>query len=273
MGYTIKNAVSSSKVPAWGNQKKYIAVHYLGVDGQAHDLASDGCGAHYYIYWDGTIYQRCSHDAIPWAVGTANCYTQKHPKACNSNTISIEMCCHNTGGNKASAEDKHWWFTTETQEACAWLVAKLMRDLNIPLANVLRHYDIVNKICPNPYVYNNKFKESWTWGQLKKRVQAYYDKSGLKLKKGVKVKLTTDIYIRTGVSTKYVQAGYTKYTDLSASARKKSKRLAGNKAKLKRGTKVRILEVKTAWNDDQWIRIKSGWLPVCVKGVYRVKAV
>ena len=52
---------------------------------------------------------------------------------------------------------------------------------------------------------------------------------------------------------------------------KKSKRLAGNKAKLKKGTKVEILEVKTAWNGTQWIRIKSGWLPVCVKGVYRIK--
>ncbi len=36
--------------------------------GQNHDLASDGTGAHYYIYWDGTIYQRCSHDAIVWNI-------------------------------------------------------------------------------------------------------------------------------------------------------------------------------------------------------------
>lgn len=57
MSYKITNAISSSRVPAWGNKKKHIAVHYLGVVGQAHDLASDGCGAHFYIYWDGTIYQ------------------------------------------------------------------------------------------------------------------------------------------------------------------------------------------------------------------------
>lgn len=272
MGYTIKNAVSSSRVPAWGNQKKYIAVHYLGVDGQGHDLASDGCGAHYYIYWDGTIYQRCSHDAIPWAVGTAGYYTQKHPKARNSNTISIEMCCHNTGGNAASAEDKHWWFTKETQEACAWLVAKLMRDLKIPLANVLRHYDIVNKICPNPYVYNNKFKESWTWNQFKNRVKEYYNGTAEKpvIQKGRKVKLTEDVLIRTGVSTKAQQAGYRKYTDLTASAKKKSKRVSGNKAKLKKKNVVQVLEVKTSWNGDIWIRIKNGWLPVYVKGKYRV---
>ena len=89
MSYKITNAISSSGVPAWGNKKKYIAVHYLGVVGQAHDLAADGCGAHFYIYWDGTIYQRCSLDAVPWAVGTAGYYKQKHPEANNYNTISI----------------------------------------------------------------------------------------------------------------------------------------------------------------------------------------
>lgn len=168
MGYEIKNVVSSNGVPAWGNKKQFIAVHYLGVDGQNHELY-DGCGAHYYIYWDGTIYQRCSHDAVPWAVGTAGYYTQKHPQANNYNTISIEMCCH-CDGDKTSAEDPYWYFTTETQEACVWLVQKLMKELNIPIDNVLRHWDIVNKICPAPYVKNNKYKTSWTWDEFKAKV-------------------------------------------------------------------------------------------------------
>lgn len=171
MDYKVINAISANRVPCWGNQKKYIAVHYLGVDGQGHDLASDGCGAHFYIYWDGTIYQRCSLDAVPWAVGTAGYFTQKHPDARNGNTISIEMCCHNSVGSN-SAEDKHWWFTTATQEACVWLVQKLMKENDIPIGNVLRHYDIVNKVCPNPYVYNNKYKESWTWDEFKAKVTA-----------------------------------------------------------------------------------------------------
>ena len=49
--YKIINAVSSVSVPLWGNKKQYIAIHYLGVVGQSHELASDGTGAHYYIYW------------------------------------------------------------------------------------------------------------------------------------------------------------------------------------------------------------------------------
>lgn len=165
----IVNAISSKYVPQWGNKKEYIAIHYLGVVGENHELAADGCGAHFYIYWDGTIYQRCDLDAIVWAVGTAGCYTQKHPKARNSNTISIELCCK-CDGNSKSAEDKKWYFTEETQEACIWLVQKLMAELNIPAENVLRHYDIVNKTCPAPYVHNNKYKTSWTWDEFKKRI-------------------------------------------------------------------------------------------------------
>ena len=169
MSYKITNAISSSGVPAWGNKKKYIAVHYLGVVGQAHDLAADGCGAHFYIYWDGTIYQRCSLDAVPWAVGTAGYYKQKHPEANNYNTISIEMCCK-CDGNAASANDPTWYFTQETQEACVWLVKHLMGQLGIAADHVLRHYDIVNKVCPAPYVHNNNYKTSWRWDEFKKKM-------------------------------------------------------------------------------------------------------
>lgn len=171
MAYKILNRISSLYVPKYGNTHKYIAIHYLGVDGQNFQLSPNGTGAHYTIYWDGTIFQRCSHDAIVWAVGTGGVYQQKHPQARNSNTISIELCCH-CDGNKSSADDPHWYFTKETQEAAVWLVQKLMKDLNIPIDHVLRHYDIVNKVCPAPYVHNNKYKTSWTWNEFLDKVAA-----------------------------------------------------------------------------------------------------
>ena len=169
MQYKIINAISFASVPLRGNKKQYLAIHYLGVVGQSRELASDGTGAHYYIYWDGTIYQRCSHDAIVWAVGTAGYYTQKHPYARNANTISIELCCK-CDGDSTSADDQKWYFTEETQEACVWLVKKLRKELGIPAENVLRHYDIVNKVCPAPYVHNNKYRTSWTWSEFKRRI-------------------------------------------------------------------------------------------------------
>lgn len=89
-------------------------------------------------------------------------------------------------------------------------------------------------------------------------------------KPGVKVRLAQDIAVRDGVSSKEQQAGYVKYTELSASAKKKAKRIAGNRARLKKGTVVKILETKTAWDGTVWIQVKSGWLPVVKDGKWRV---
>ena len=165
----IINVISSKNVPKWGNQKKYIAIHYLGVDGQNNKVDAGGYGAHFYIYWDGTTYQAADLDAILWQVGTGRYYAQKHPKARNSNTIGIEMCCHCDGdASKAGAD---WWFTQETQKACVELVRYLMDKLNIPPENVLRHYDIVNKTCPAPYVHNNHYRGTWTWEEFKAKVR------------------------------------------------------------------------------------------------------
>lgn len=169
MAYSVINKVSSARVPDWGNTHKFIAIHYLGCVGENCDLAPDGSGAHFTVYWDGRIFQRCAFNAVPWAVGTAGYYKQKHPKANNYNTISIEMCCK-CDGNSQSAEDPYWYFTEATQDATVWLVQKLMKELNIPIENVLRHYDIVNKTCPAPYVHNNKYKGTWTWDEFKKKV-------------------------------------------------------------------------------------------------------
>lgn len=165
----IINTISDKNVPKWGNTKQYIAVHYLGVVGQNNKVEAGGYGAHYYIYWDGTIYQAAKHDAILWQVGTGGYYTQKHPEARNSNTIGIELCVK-CDGNANNPSDPRWYFTKETQEACVWLVQKLMKDLGIPASHVLRHYDIVNKHCPAPYVNNNKYKTSWTWEEFKARL-------------------------------------------------------------------------------------------------------
>ena len=165
----IINVISDKNVPKWGNGKKFIAIHYLGVVGQNNKVEAGGYGAHYYIYWDGTIYQAAKHDAILWQVGTGGYYTQKHPEARNSNTIGIELCVK-CDGNASNPSDPRWYFTKETQEACVWLVQKLMKDLGIPASHVLRHYDIVNKHCPAPYVNNNKYKTSWTWEEFKARI-------------------------------------------------------------------------------------------------------
>lgn len=168
MEYEIINNISNKYVPDWGNDKKYIAVHYLGCVGENYELAPDGTGAHFTVFLNGEIHQRCALDAVVWAVGTAGYYTQKHPKANNYNCISIEMCVKKQEDKGAlnSPADKDWYFTEKTQLATVWLVKYLMKKLNIPITNVLRHYDIVNKVCPAPYVWNNGFKGTWSWSRF-----------------------------------------------------------------------------------------------------------
>ena len=61
-----------------------------------------------------------------------------------------------------------------------WLVKKLRRELSIPAENVLRHYDIVNKVCPAPYVHNNKYRTSWTWSEFKRRISDTSDSDDTK---------------------------------------------------------------------------------------------
>ena len=175
VSYTIKKGPSYNKgVAKRGNEHQYIAVHYLGVDGQNNELWGSGYGAHYVIFWDGTIYQTCDHDAVTWQVGTAHgVYKQKHPYANNYNTIGIEMCCHNTDGYcpETPTGEKHWYFTEATQRAAVWLVQRLMRELKLDISHVLRHFDVVNKTCPAPYVYNNRYKGTWTWDEFLAKVK------------------------------------------------------------------------------------------------------
>ena len=61
-----------------------------------------------------------------------------------------------------------------------WLVKKLRKELGIAAENVLRHYDIVNKVCPAPYVHNNKYRTSWTWSEFKHRISDASGSEGTK---------------------------------------------------------------------------------------------
>ncbi len=80
----------------------------------------------------------------------------------------------------------------------------------------------------------------------------------MELESGMKVKLIQDIAIGDDTSTKFQQAGYVKYTQMPTSAKKKCRRLSGNRAKLKKDSVVEIKKVTTAWDGSTWIQIKSG---------------
>ena len=165
--------IDPKRIPGLGNGQQYIAIHYLGVNGENNSLETNGEGTHFYIYWDGTIYQAAGLDAITWHVGTGGYYTQIHPDAGNDNTIGIEMCAK-CDGDASNDTDPSWYFTEETQESCLLLTAYLMKAMNISEENVIRHGDIVDKWCPAPYFNNNRYQTSWTWDEFKSKLRTVY---------------------------------------------------------------------------------------------------
>lgn len=122
-----------------GSSVKYIVLHYTG---NYTDTAKNNVDYFYggnrnasagYFVDDDSIWQSVEDSNSSWAVGDgAGKYGIQ-----NRNSISIEMCC--TRG-----------VVSEKTEANALELTKyLMNKYNVPVSNVVRHYDASRKICPN----------------------------------------------------------------------------------------------------------------------------
>ena len=142
---------------------KYIVIHYTGNDG---DKAKNNCNyfknnivkasAHYFVD-DYGVKQSVPDDYVAYSVGGKK-YPYTNPlayeKCVNSNSISVELCdCRKNGT---------YDFTSETIQNAIVLVRDLMKKYNVPIERVIRHYDVVGKVCPQPFVTNinawNNFK-------------------------------------------------------------------------------------------------------------------
>lgn len=147
---------------------KYIVIHYVGALGGAkanceyYASTYIGASAHYYVGFEGEIWQSVADEDIAWSVG-ASSYVHKYAR--NSNTLNIEMCVRKKSTKTMNATDKDWYFEEATVVSTIELTKMLMQKYNIPESNVIRHYDVTGKICPNPYVYNNT---TYTWDKFKK---------------------------------------------------------------------------------------------------------
>ena len=75
--------------------------------------------------------------------------------ATNRNTISIEICSSLPKGVKLISNNKKWYFTEAVLKNAIKLTKILMKQFNIPLNNVVRHYDISGKLCPGILGWNN----------------------------------------------------------------------------------------------------------------------
>ena len=122
------------------NTHRYLAIHYLGVNGENPDLY-DGCyGGHFYVSKNGTCYQAADVGDILWHVGASskNGYRYIHEDARNQNTIGIECATFTASGH--NDDDETWYYTIESQQAMAKLAAAIMMQYNIKTGRLELRY-------------------------------------------------------------------------------------------------------------------------------------
>ena len=78
----------------------------------------------------------------------------------NFDTISIECCTRTDSGE----------FTDETYNSVVQLAGFLCKRFNLTSDDVIRHYDVTEKLCPLYYVEHED-----AWIQMKADIQAYAD--------------------------------------------------------------------------------------------------
>lgn len=177
---------------------KYIVIHYVGATGGAKANCNffktiyRGSSAHYFVGHKGEVWQ-CVDDAdVAWHCGASS---YKHKICRNSNSIGIEMCCRKDSKGR-------WYFEKETIDSTIELTKMLMKKYDVPESNVIRHYDVTGKRCPEPYV-----RDKEAWNDFKEAIGAKATTTK-PVSKEYKVKITASaLNIRAGAGTKYKITG------------------------------------------------------------------
>lgn len=178
---------------------KYIVIHYFGSLGTAEAVANyfktayRGASAHYSLDEGDVVYQSVEDGDIAWHCGTSGKYY--HATCRNSNSLGIEVRPFKKDKTSLKASDTDWYFTEKTVDNLVEFTKMLMKKYNIPAANVIRHYDVTHKTCPNPFVVNAAAKREWD--KFKARLVDAPTKTG-----DFKVRVTTAaLNIRAGVGS------------------------------------------------------------------------
>ena len=113
-----------------------------------------GASAHYFVD-ENSVYQSVEDKNIAWHCGAKK---YKHSTCRNSNSIGVELYSRkDSNGN--------YYFKDKTVDNAVETVKMLMVKYNVPIANVIRRYDVTGKVCPEPFVRNNK-----EWNDFKNRI-------------------------------------------------------------------------------------------------------
>ena len=177
---------------------QYIVIHYTGSEGTAANNVSyfnggdRGASAHYFVDRSGAVCEYCDPAKYyAWHCGGSleSSHHPYHGKCTNRNSIGIEICTHYNG--------KNWEFTDKAVAAAVELTKYLMQQFGVPVANVIRHYDVTGKACPRVPGWG-AVGGSAEWDKFKKLIGGV---SGLsKYSKGDAVKEMQKMLIACGYS-------------------------------------------------------------------------
>lgn len=150
-GQMLANPGNYNQLTRKATDIKYIAVHYTG---NVNDTARSNC-----VYYQTHVVKASAHLfvdkhmtmlSVPY-LHTAYSLGDKKYASCpdtgggsyfgrakNSNSISVEIC----GGKKTQVPEQ------ETLKRAAHVVALLMDEYDVPMNNLIRHFDVIGKLCP-----------------------------------------------------------------------------------------------------------------------------
>lgn len=226
---------------------KYIAVHYTANDGDSDEGNANyfhnnvvKASAHYFVD-DDSITQSVPDDYIAWSVG-GKLYTDHvstgggklYGIATNTNTLNMEMCDTVKDGTIRASE--------ATLGNAAYLIRRKMKQYQIDIDHVIRHFDVNGKHCP---AY---FMDEQAWKKFKARILGY--------ELGRAHRMTKTCYLRLTPGGKKVA-----YSDLTGSVLKKCRNAKG--AAMIRCGKTFVLTDFKLNGSKLWGRMKAGyWLPL-----------
>ena len=168
-GYSVTRNTTGGR-----DKPKFIVMHYTATNGAtaynevmyfAANPEADDASADFFVdetqIWQ---YNTQLDSRYSWAVGDGQSGTFGG-KCTNRNQISVEMCCY------LSDSDGKWYIGQRTYNNAVELVKYLMKKYGIPAQNVIRHYDVSRKLCPQAVGWIPATGED-TWKKFKAAIGA-----------------------------------------------------------------------------------------------------
>lgn len=159
---------------------KYIVIHYTANKGDTAKNNADyfanntnlSASAHYFVD-ENEVWQSVRDSDTAWHCGgglQGSKGATFYGICRNSNSLGVEMC------NFLTVNEKVVQNTVE-------LVRFLMEQYNVPISNVIRHYDVTGKVCPAPFVndeqqwenFKNQITKSEDEDDMPKMIYNYVD--------------------------------------------------------------------------------------------------